>query len=191
MISPTASPGHPGGPELVQPSGLLWHCLGPGGCLWIPERSAMKRLVYNICAFRFHTHHSVYQTLGVTDGYERPHQTNPEQRPCPVGDTLVTGRIYVTLAAVQDKEPLARAVLWWGETEFPTVPQRRGWMSSESTLCGEKERLIPNSREVTWIGLTCSLLGANCGVETLDQGVGTCLREDCTKFCVAALRGLC
>ena len=39
--------------------------------------------------------------------------------------------------------------------------------------------------------MTCSLLGANCGVETLDQGAGTCLRKDCTKFCVAALRGLC
>jgi hypothetical protein len=64
-------------------------------------------------------------------------------------------------------------------------------MRSESTLCGEKERLIPNSREAAWIGLTCSLLGADCGGETLGQGVRACLREDCTKFCVAALRGLC
>ena len=78
-----------------------------------------------------------------------------------------------------------------GRDRVPRTAPAQGWMSSESTLCGEKERLIPNSREVTWIGLTCSLLGAACGGETLGQGVRTCLREDCTKFCVAALRGLC
>ena len=78
-----------------------------------------------------------------------------------------------------------------GRDRIPNTAPEQGWMRSESTLCGEKERLIPNSREAAWIGLTCSLLGANCGVETLDQGVRTCLREDCTKFCVAALQGLC
>ena len=182
MISPTAGPEHLGGPELVHPSGLLRHCLGPGGCLWTPGRIALKRLVYHICAFCL-----PYAPFCIPNAGRE----SPEQCPCPRGDTPVTGRTHVTLAAVQDKEPLAMAVLWWGETEFPTLPQCRGWMSSESTLCGEKERLVPNSREVTWLGLTCSLLGANCGVETLDQGVGTCLRKDCTKFCVAALRGLC
>ena len=43
-------------------------------------------------------------------------------------------------------------------------------MRSESTLCGEKEKLIPNSREAAWIGLTCSILGADCGGEPWVRG---------------------
>jgi hypothetical protein len=64
-------------------------------------------------------------------------------------------------------------------------------MRSESSLCGEKKKLIPNSREAAWIGLTCSLLGADSEGGTLGQGIRASLREDCTKFCVAVLRGLC
>ena len=56
---------------------------------------------------------------------------------------------------------------------------------------GERKKLILNSREAAWIGLTCSLLGTDSGGGTQGQGIRSSLREDCTEFCVVVLRGLC
>ena len=70
----------------------------------------------------------------------------------------------------------------------------------EKVLVGRKKKLIPKSWEASWIGLVCSLLGEDSDIEvqlrlrsggTLGPRIRASLREDCTKFCVAALCGLC